>query len=66
VFPPGSLIQNLWPSSAYIDDVSILGYISSTLLDTVILFVVHDVVSVSVFKCTFQSNSTNPNTKKFR
>ena len=35
--------------TAHIDDVSILGYISSTMLDTVILFIVHDVMSFQVF-----------------
>ena len=35
--------------TAHIDDVSIHGYISSTMLDTVILFTVHDVMSSQVF-----------------
>jgi hypothetical protein len=34
--------------TAHIDDVSILGYVSSTMLDTVILFIVHDVMSFQV------------------
>ncbi len=34
--------------TAHIDDVSILGYISSTMLDSVILFIVHDVMSFPV------------------
>ena len=35
--------------TAHIDDVSILGYISCTMLDTVILFIVHDINSFQVF-----------------
>jgi hypothetical protein len=35
--------------TAHIDDVSILGYITSTMLDTVILFIVHGVMSCQVF-----------------
>jgi hypothetical protein len=35
--------------TAHIDDVTIFAHISSTMLDTVILFIVHDVVSFQVF-----------------
>ncbi len=52
MFPPGSLIQNLWPSrriTAHIDDVIILTYNSSTMLEAVIRFIVHDVNSIQVF-----------------
>jgi hypothetical protein len=56
---------------AHIDDVSILGYISSTMLDTVILFIVHNVVSVSVFigkdfGARFKVAAQKPKTEKFR
>jgi hypothetical protein len=34
---------------AHIDDVSILGYISSTMIDTVIPFIVHDIMSCQDF-----------------
>jgi hypothetical protein len=57
--------------TAHIDDASILGYISSTMLDTVILFIVHDVVSVSVFLgkvfgALFKVAAQKPKTEKFR
>jgi hypothetical protein len=56
---------------AHIDDISILGYISSTMLDTVILFIMHDVVSVSVFigkdfGALFKVAAKKPKTGKFR
>jgi hypothetical protein len=35
--------------TAHIDDVSILGYFSCTMLDTVILFIEHDVMSFQVY-----------------
>jgi hypothetical protein len=35
--------------TAHIDDVTILAYISSIMLDTVILFIVHDLDSKQVF-----------------
>jgi hypothetical protein len=35
--------------TAHIDDVSILGHIPSTMLDTVILVIGHDVMSCRVF-----------------
>jgi hypothetical protein len=40
----------LWRFTAHIDDVSILGCISSTKLDTVILFIVYDAKSFRVFE----------------
>jgi hypothetical protein len=57
--------------TAHINDVSILGYISSTMLDTVILFIVHDVVSVSVFigkdfGALFKVAGQKSKTEKFR
>ncbi len=57
--------------TGHIDDVSILGYISSTMLDTVILFIVHDVVSVPVFigkdfGVLFKVDAQKPKTEKFR
>jgi hypothetical protein len=57
--------------TAHIDDVSILGYISSTMLDTVILFIVHDIVSVSIFigkdfSALFKVAAQKPKTEKFR
>jgi hypothetical protein len=33
----------------HIDDLSILGHISSTMLDTVILFIVQDIMSCQIF-----------------
>ena len=56
---------------AHIDDISILGYISSTMLDTVILFIMHDVASVSVFigkdfGALFKVAAKKPKTGKFR
>jgi hypothetical protein len=57
--------------TAHIDDVSILGYISSTMLDTVILFIVHDVNSFQVFiekdfGALFKVAAQKPKTEKFR
>jgi hypothetical protein len=57
--------------TAHIDAVSILSYISSTMLDTVILFIVHDIVSVSVFigkdfGALFKVAAQKPKTDKFR
>ncbi len=53
------------------DAVSILGYISSTMLETVILFIVHDVNSFQVFigkdlNALFKVAAQKPKTDKFR
>ncbi len=46
---PDSKISQKQVKSTHIDGVTILGYISFTMLDTVILFIVHDVDSFQVF-----------------
>ena len=57
--------------TAHIDDVSMLGYISSTMLDTVILFIVRDVMSCQVFVgkdvgALFKVAALKPNAGKIR
>ena len=57
--------------TAHIDEVTILAYISSTMLDTVILFIVRDVMSCQVFVgkdfgALFKVAALKPNAGKIR
>ena len=57
--------------TAHIDKVAILAYISSTMLDAVIFFIMHDVESQQVFigkdfGAFFEVTAKNTNNKKFR
>jgi hypothetical protein len=57
--------------TAHIDKVAILAYISSTMLDAVIFFIMHDVESQQVFigkdfGAFFEVTAKKTNNKKFR
>jgi hypothetical protein len=57
--------------TAHIDEVTILAYISSTMLDTVIILIVHDINSIQVFtgkdfSALFKVAAQKPKKRKFR